>query len=273
MNKFFTLCCCLLFFYVNVKAGNDNYPSGAGPAGMGNASVTMQNLWSVSHNQAGLAGLEKIAAGVYYDRRFNLDELSIKSFGAALPVSKLGVFGIHVNMFGYSLYNEKKIGIGYARKFSEMVNVGVQLNYHTTSIAENYGSNNAFTVEGGIQVKLIEGMTAGFHIFNPTQASLAEYDDERIPTIMKFGLGYKFSTKLFAAIESEKDIDQEAMFKGGIEYRPVEQIYIRAGISTNPVLNSFGAGFIIGNLQIDIAATLHQSLGYTPQASLIYTFE
>ena len=254
-------------------AGNDNYPSGAASAGMANASVTMQNLWSVSQNQAGLAGLNKISAGIYYDRRFNLDETSVKSVALAVPVSNLGVFGAHINMFGFSLYNEKKIGVSYARKFGELVNVGVQLDYLTTTIAEDYGSNNAIAVEGGIQVKIIEGMTVGAHIFNPTQARLAEYDDERIPTIMKFGLGYKFSSKLLVAVETEKDMDEDGMFKGGIEYRPVEQIYIRAGISTNPVMNSFGAGFVIKNLQIDVAATMHQSLGYTPHVSLTYTFD
>jgi len=256
-----------------VLAGNDNYPSGGAAAGMSNAAVTIQNLWSVSHNQAGLAGLDKIAAGVFYDRRFNLEETSVKSFAFAIPVKKLGVFGGHLNMFGFSLYNEKKAGISYARKFGEIVSVGVQLDYLSATIGEDYGSNNAIAVEGGLQVQLLEGLTAGAHIFNPTQARLAEYDDERIPTIMKFGLGYKFSSKFLASVESEKDIDNDAMFKAGLEYRPVEQIFIRGGISTNPVMNSFGAGFLIKNLQIDIAASMHQSLGWSPQMSLTYTFD
>jgi hypothetical protein len=271
--KKFLLFHTLIYLSVSaINAGNDNYPSGAASAGMGNASVTLQNLWSVSQNQAGLAGLEKIAAGVYYDRRFNLDETSVKSFALAIPVSNLGVFGAHINMFGFSLYNEKKLGVSYARKFGESLNTGVQLNYLSTTIAEDYGSNNALTVELGAQVRLLEGLSIGAHIFNPTQASLAEYDDERIPTILKIGLGYEFSPKLLAAIETEKDIDQEAMFKGGLEYRPVDQIYIRAGISTNPVMNSFGVGFLLNNLQIDIAATMHQSLGWSPHMSLTYTF-
>ena len=271
--KSFLILLCLIHLVIIGYAGNDNYPAGAAAAGMGHTGVTIQNLWAVSHNQAGLAGLDKITAGVYYDRRFNLDETSVKSFALALPVAKLGVFGVHFNMFGFSLYNEKKAGVSYARKFGESVNVGVQLNYLNTYIAEDYGSNNAIAVEGGARVVLMEDLTAGVHIFNPTQARLAEYDDERIPTILKFGLSYTFSKKVQAALETEKDIDQDAVFKGGIEYRPVDAIYIRAGISTNPVMNSFGAGFVVKNLQIDIAASMHQSLGYTPHMSLTYTFD
>lgn len=273
MNKFIIFSALLFLSADTVSAGNDNYPSGAAAAGMSNAAVTIQNLWSVSHNQAGLAGLDKIAAGVYYDRRFNLDETSVKSFAFAIPVKNLGVFGGHFNMFGFSLYNEKKAGISYARKFGEIVSVGVQLDYLTAAMGEDYGSNNAIAVEGGVQVRLLEGLTAGAHIFNPTQARLAEYDDERIPSILRFGLGYKFSSRFLATIESEKDIDHDAMFKAGLEYRPVTQIFIRAGISNNPVMNSFGAGFLIKNLQIDIAASMHQSLGWSPQMSLTYTFD
>ena len=45
----------LLALALHVHAGGDRWPVGARFAGMGNAGLTLVDLWSVSANQAGLA--------------------------------------------------------------------------------------------------------------------------------------------------------------------------------------------------------------------------
>ena len=41
-------------------AGNENFYAGARQAGMANCGVTLTDLWSAQHNQAGLANLKKL---------------------------------------------------------------------------------------------------------------------------------------------------------------------------------------------------------------------
>ncbi|MDQ3049045.1 MAG: hypothetical protein M3R27_15960, partial [Bacteroidota bacterium] len=107
----------------------------------------------------------------------------------------------------------------------------------------------------------------------PTRAKIADYDDERLPTIIRLGLDYSFSDKVTIAVETEKDIAQKAVFKAGIEYKAVKEFYIRAGISTNPVLSSFGCGIHLKNFTIDLSSGYHQTLGFCPQLGLSYSFK
>jgi len=74
------------------------------------------------------------------------------------------------------------------------------------------------------------------------------------------------------AIESEKDIDQSAIFKTGIEYHVIEKLFVRGGIATNPTYSTVGFGLKLKQFDIDFATNYHQQLGYTPQFSLTYHF-
>ena len=99
----------------------DNYPVGARSAGVANASVTYSDVWSVYHNQAGLALLKDISVGTYFENRFLISQLGLRSFTAAVPVGNVGTFGLSGTFFGYSAYSEKKAGLAYAKKLGDNV--------------------------------------------------------------------------------------------------------------------------------------------------------
>lgn len=92
---------------------------------MGNASVAISDLWSAFNNQAGLAWLETSHAGVYYENRFLMKELGYKEL-VAYPL-KSGTIGLSFNHFGYSAYNESKIGLAFAKAFGKYLAFGLQL--------------------------------------------------------------------------------------------------------------------------------------------------
>ena len=269
MNKILIIFFCVIVSFSSLIAGNDNNPIGGRSAAMGNASVAFSDIWAIHNNQAGLANLKSISAGFYYENRYSLKELSMKSGAFILP-TKSGVFGLSMNYFGYKNYNEQKIGLAYAKSFGERFSAGLQMDYLSTHIGEEYGNKRTFTFELGVIAELTENLCLGAHIFNPARVKLNDYNNERIPTIAKLGLSYKFSEKLLLSIETEKDINFEPEFKGGIEYKIIKEIYIRTGISTNPVLNTFGFGIEIKRLKIDFASSLHPVLGYSPQISMVY---
>nr|MDQ3049071.1 hypothetical protein [Bacteroidota bacterium] len=158
---------------ISAKAGNENFPIGSRSASMGNASVSLSDVWSSHHNQAGLGFMRDASAGVYYENRFLLKELGVKGLAIAVPV-KVGTFGLAVSNFGYSAYSENKYSLSFAKAFGEKFSAGIALNYHTVKIAEGYGSNGTFAAEVGLQSKPLKGLTIGAHVFNPTRAKIAD---------------------------------------------------------------------------------------------------
>lgn len=245
------------------------YPLGARSSAMANASVASSNLWSIKHNQAGLAFVEQISFGLAAENRFGLQELSLGGGVVALP-SKVGVFGMSLTHFGDELFSESQVGFAYARTFGKSVSAGVQLNYRNTHLGNQYGNKNTLLLEGGLQAKLNKEITFGVHIANPNRSSLSEDYDERYPTTFRMGMQYEVSDKVLLVAEGEKTTQQELAAKIGLEYQVLEQLYLRTGISTNPMQNSFGIGVCWSQFKLDLSTWRHGTLGYIPQLSITY---
>ena len=250
---------------------HDNSPLGARQAAMSGTSACIEDIWSVHNNQAGLANLNTIQAGIYYEDRYLLKELSLKCFAFALPV-KSGVFGLEYNNFGFKLYNENKLGLAFSRKLYHNVSAGIQLDYFYTHIAEGYGNRGLMTFEAGIRTQLNQKLVIAAHVFNPLQSKLSDYNNETVPSIIKIGAMYTSSAKVNLSAEVEKNINNKPDFRAGVESIIIKNIYVRAGISTFPESFAFGFGFDYRKLRLDFASSYQQTLGYSPQFSMIYIF-
>jgi len=272
MNPRYVFHCIFLVIPFFLNAAHDNVPEGGRSAALANASVALTDFWSLQNNQAGLAFYNRPAGGIYFENRYMVKEMSMKAGGVVMPV-KAGVLGLNISYFGYPKYNESKFGLAYARSFGDMLAVGVQLDYLHTSIDENYGKKGVATFEIGLLSKINKHLSIGAHIFNPIQAKLTDYDNERIPAIIRIGAAYSFDENILVTVEAEKDTRMDPVLKCGLEYRIIEQIYVRGGISTNPGLYSFGFGLDFKKLRIDFSSSVHEVLGYSPQISLIYNFK
>ncbi|GAB4139339.1 MAG: hypothetical protein Fur0041_14450 [Bacteroidia bacterium] len=269
------LFCFITLFSLSVSSlkAFDNPPVGARAQGMaGCGTAVNSDVWGLQNNQAAIAGIKSFQAAMFYESRFLVNGLGMKAFASALPI-KQGVFGLSVTSFGYNLYSENKAGIAYARTFGPKISAGVQINYQNTRIAENYGSASSATAELGILAEPVKNLKIGFHLFNPTRSKLSGNLSERIPTVMRLGALYSFSEKVFLTAEAEKDIDYKANFRGGIEYRPVPNFYLRAGAGSNPGLAAFGFGVVMKKLRLDVASSFHSVLGFSPAVSLQYGLE
>jgi hypothetical protein len=254
----------------------DNLLSGARAAGMANATVSIYDFWAISHNQAGIAMTDTFTAGFFAENRFLVKDLTLASIAAILPTSS-GNFGASLNFFGSSLYSEGKAGLAYARRLGENLSAGIQLNYMFTSIGDGFGSTGTVAAELGVICQIMPKLYFGAHIFNPTKSKLKTINDhdikEHISTIIRTGAAYHFSRKVLLCIEVEKDIRHKPMAKIGIEYMITDGMFVRAGISSNPAQNAFGFGLHTGNLRIDISASYHYLLGYTPQLGVMHVFK
>ena len=247
------------------------FPTGAKSVAMAGASVTNRDIWSAFNNQAGLVDIRKVSAGLIYENQFALKELGTKAGVFALPVNK-ATFALSFSQFGFNLYNENKVGLAYAMPLSKNFNVGVQLDYLLTQLAEDYGKKGLFTFEVGLMAKISEKMYMGAKIYNPLRVKLTDYVEERIPSYINFGLSYLFSKSVNLVAEAEKDINYKPLFKLGVEYEFVKNVYVRTGLASNPSIFSFGFGVNMKNLKIDFGTSRHNILGYSPALSLMYSF-
>jgi len=257
----------ILLPFLAIGQNGSSYSNSARSIGMGNTGINFSDINSLFTNQAGLATLENTSFLVSAERRFALADLNNLSAGFALPTNS-GTFGISVNYFGFEQYNETKVGLAYGRKLMDKLSIGVQFDVLNTRIPE-YGSQNLFTFEVGLQSELSKQLTLGFHLFNPVKLEIAE--EEYLPTIIQAGVTYTPSKKVLVNLELEKDIDFPFTVKLGIEYEMVESFYLRIGASTDPTLLSFGLGYQLKDqLRLDFASSYHQELGFTPAISLGY---
>ena len=265
----FALCATLTLHGI---AGGEHLPAGARFAGMGYTGLTVADLWSIRLNPAGLAGLEKPMAGVFYQSHWLSPDLAQQGLAVAVPLGK-GTFGLSGDRFGYALYNETKVSAAYAMRFGEGLRAGVQVDYLGIRLGENYGSASAFAVEVGMQARLTDALWIGAHVYNPNRVKIGGPYEERIPTLLRVGFGYTFSKKLLMTLEAEKDIDLPERMRMGIEYHPNDVLYLRTGLTTGPTQGHFGAGFRLKLVDIDLAVAVRSQLGTTPIIGLNYRFE
>ena len=266
----------ILFLFVfaeQLSAQNYHSVIGANNRATGGTGTANVDLWSANNNQASMAFYEAGGgAGFYYQNSFMIKEMALRS-GALIYPTKSGAFGLTISNYGSTNFNTNKIGLGYGKKLSERFSAGIQLDYINIYIGDNYGSKGLFTFELGILAKATDKINIGAHVFNPIRAKIMDYNDERLPVVMNLGVQWKANKYFVFSAEAESDINSKMILKTGIEYRIIDMLYARIGISNNPNIVSFGAGLHLGNFRLDFSSSMHQVLGYSPQFSFIYELD
>lgn len=272
MRRALAISIVLLLAAQAARAGGEKSSIGPRSMALGGTYLVNQDIWAAFNNQAGLLGLQGTQAGVYYHSLFFVDGLGEQGLVLSSELGN-GRVAINLNSFGLSTFKDERYGLAYAMRLSDVLDMGIQLNYHSTRVqGGRYGNRSSLTTEIGLIAHLSDDVDLGVHLFNPSQTLLSEYEDERIPTVLGLGGAYDFSDKLKVLMDFNKDIDRPMQVGSGIEYQVSEGIYLRGGVSTAPTFSSFGAGFNIAGVDIDIAAAYHNTLGYSSQISLSYNF-
>lgn len=266
--KAILLLLCFLLMNTFTFSGNDPFPVGARIYGLANTGVTLSETFSLFNNPAGLANLDHIGVSSYFDLRYNQSGLSVGSLALAYPTEKLGTAGLGFYRFGDKLYNETRLCLAYGHKIGFM-SLGTSVEYLNVTIAEIGSKSNVAISMGGIAA-LTEKIYFGAHIYNLNRAKLADFQNERVPTIMKAGLSYRPMQKLMVNIEVEKDLIFPAIYKAGVEYGLFEFLRLRTGINAEPVAGFFGVGMNYKGFYLDYALSRNAILGFTHHFSLSY---
>ena len=246
---------------------------GARSNALGNATLSLTDVWSVYNNPGAFGALEHTAIGASYENRFLLKELSTQSLAAGYHTKNAGNFGIHFQQYGFSLYREMQAGFTYGMKFYDNFSGGVSLNYHRIALGENYGTRNTVSAALGMFYEMNDLLSFSMRINNINRAKLADAQDERLPTTFGLGLIYAFSDKAFWTVEAEKDLVNPLNVKSGIEVQAHEIFAVRFGVNSYPFQAAFGFGLKFGDFHLDMASMWHAQLGLSPSAGIHYEFK
>ncbi len=253
-------------------ASPDNHLAGTRSNAMAKASVASIDIWANYNNQAALAKLDKIHLGVFYENRFQLEDLSSKTIAFYIPF-KQGGFNLNYSQFGSNLYKESKIGLGYSKALGKHLWASIQLNQMRIKLNHVYGEQNKYNFEIGLLAEIFSDFYLGFHLFNPSQEKFETlYFDAAIPTIARFGFSWHLSKESLINAEIEKDFDSSLRMKIGAEHEILNHLFLRIGISNKPNQISFGLGYQHKKLKANFAYSKHQNLGYTPSIDLNISF-
>ncbi|MFZ1530258.1 MAG: hypothetical protein WAT19_16000 [Ferruginibacter sp.] len=239
--------------------------------GLGAYSTRQPDPFSFTNNQAALAQIKDPGIGVYGERRFLLAENSVYGLALALPTKKMGNFGVQVNYAGFSNFNENKLGLAYARSLGSKLDLGIQFNYYGYRIPA-YGNASSINFEAGVVAHLSEKLNAGVHLYNPVGGKLGKSGDEKLASAYKLGFGYDASDHFYFSTEVVKEEDKNVNVVAGVQYHFKKQFFARAGFMSETGSGFAGFGLAWKTIRLDIAASYHPQLGFSPGLMLIYNF-
>lgn len=260
----------ILFLFTSISIFGQISP-GARQISLANSDVALANdVFSLFNNPAGLAQLNWKEVGIYYSPApFGLTELANGYVAYQQPFS-FGSLGIGGMTYGYDLYRESKIILGYSYNYDNFFFVGAAFNYHSYSI-QNYGSTGVFYFNLGALVYILDDLRWGFSTSNVNRATVADTDDQ-IPMILSTGFSFDILKNFSLNVALEKDIRYDPSLEFGIDYDIIEYLSIRIGSATNPSKFTAGIGINYSIVSLDYAFFTHPDLGLTHQAGIILSF-
>lgn len=246
-----------------------NATPGARNKGMGGTGVTSTNVWSSLHNQAGLASTHQFSIGLYHESRFMMQQLSTNALVLVIPV-KNTTFGLSAQYFGFHLYNETKIGVGLGKNLGGGFSGGIQFDYLSRYVIEQYGTINHVVAELGMIYSGFEKFRLGVHVFNPYPIAGESLNSFPLPSTIKAGIEYTIHSGTSIIAEYAHHSTSAGYFKYGAEHTLKDKVALRIGFIPYNSTYSFGVGYHGRRLSIDLAFINHQVLGISPNFSMEY---
>jgi hypothetical protein len=256
-----------IFFSLTASGGDPYRPSaGAGEAGTEYVCIMKNSFWSSFHNQATLAYNTSFSFGFNYENRFNISELGTRSAGVVIPAGKASLAVVYSH-FGYTDFKRDMTGLACGMKLSNKISAGIQVDYFSEKASGEYDNNQSVTCEAGLLITPSENTRIGIHIFNPVPNSLRKTS---LPMSLRIGAGTYLNKSLFTGVEAEMSSGSKLIIKTGFDYEAAQKFWLRGGFSTDNNSFSFGLGYLIKVVQLDIGFITHEKLGVTSSVSFIF---
>lgn len=231
-------------------------------------SKNFSTVLSPAGNIAALASIPEFSAGIFGERRFSLMETSFYYSLITLPTAS-GNFGFSARYFGYSQYNESEIGIHYARKLTNQVDIGAGFHYYQLRIP-SYGRAGAYPVQLGAIFHISEMLHCGIQLYNPFNSKIGRRPENRLASAYSSGVGYEWSQQVFTSLSIVKEEGKKAAVQLSIQYKPLPVLTSSAGYVSTSDQFYFAIGYIWLSWRLDISTSFHPYLGLSSGLLLSY---
>lgn len=244
---------------------------GARQISLSNSDVALSNdVFALFNNPAGLGQISWREVGVFYSPApFGLSELA-NGYAAYIEPFSFGSIALGGMTYGFDLYRESKILLGFSYNYKNTFFAGLVVNYHSYSI-KNYGNAGVFYLNFGGLAYITNDIRWGFALSNLNRATIGNIEDQ-IPMVFVSGFSYDFTDEINLNLSVEKDIRYNISVQYGLEYNIIEYLSLRLGLQNEPSRYTAGLGINYSIISLDYAIFTHQDLGLTHQAGLIISF-
>jgi hypothetical protein len=240
--------------------------AGAAEEGMARVCIMNPGFWSSFNNQASLAFNNSLLIGFNYENRFGIMELGTRTAGILIPAGKASL-GAAYSHFGYTDFKRDMAGLACGLKITDKISAGVQIDYYSERTSGEYSNNKFISFETGVIFSPADNIRVGVHLFNPVPNSLRKTG---LPMTIRVGAGTDLNKALFAGAEVEMSSGKKLIIRSGFEYIMAKSLSLRAGYCTNNNSFSFGTGYILKMVQLDLGFSTHDRLGVTSSVSMIF---
>jgi len=234
---------------------------------MGGSTITLPDAFSVFSNPASSVLSEQNSVGLFYDHRYNISGLSNMAIAGNYKIKNSALSG-GISRSGDELLNYNRCEIALTHKIRN-VSLGGGAGYHQVMVSENGAARNITFQFGGI-AEITPKLTYGAHVYNISRSKVSKDKSIYYPVIMRMGVSYKAVKNVFLSIEIEKDNRFDPNVKAGMEYKPLDYLFIRTGFNTNPSNSFFGLGLKLKGWMFDYGVSYHKRLGLTHYIGLVF---
>ena len=237
---------------------------------LGGGGVTETPLY----NPALLAVLSQHKLYANYYNRYSVSELATMSGGFYFANDYLPA-GLEVTSFGYEEYRESLFRFSLGKKVAEKWTIGIAVQYMLLQSELFEESSGRISTDVGITLRPVENVLTGLSILHLPSFQMGDktIDNKRIASYrMQFGFNWQVMNAVL--ITATTDYCEEDRFAGsfGVEYMPLEKFGIRAGLRSSPLKPSFGVGYQIADICIDVGTQYHAVLGLSMGLGISFSF-
>lgn len=266
MNSFRII---LLISFLYLCYNTDSYSQeasfyGARNEALARGTVALNSSWALFYNPAGLI-YDQINAVAGYQSKYISLGIDDGAFGFSFPI-KNTAFGIGASYFGDNLLSKTKLVTGVAHHIGK-TSLGIKTTYEQLRVDE-IGSKAIFYFDIGGQIIINEQIIIGMVLSNLNQSKFDSLSLSVPTTAVQVGINYHPHNKLTLLAQVEKNIENPAIIRFGMEYNITQQVSIRTGLIPSPSSAYGGLGFNWVKIKLDLVGSYQQSLGWSGGLSI-----
>lgn len=236
---------------------------------LGGAATTYLNTFAIEHNVGALA-FSNSELALTAANRFGLTDYSNVMVAGNYALQQASV-GFSYQISPLASYTQQKAQLAVSKKLHETISAGIAINFHQFSSSDAYYlKGNCLTFNAGLYYQVNEDLNVGLQIFNPNRSVITKTPHEKLPSIFRLGVDYALDRNIKVYADAIQATEQKLEINAGLELSK-DQYKIRGGFGLNKLF-ALGFGWKTNQISIDVAATYHNQLGFSPALNIGYAF-